>query len=134
MGKERIPVIIMFIGVALKLILNVFLVRNTFFNVNGAAIGTTVCYLYIFVSDLVGIVKVAGFVPDVMNEFLKPAISAAATGGAGYLCYKSLCNVFSSKLSTVIAILIAVLVYAVFVFCFKIILPKEIIKRSDRNG
>ena len=133
-GKERIPVINMFIGVALKLILNVFLVRNTFFNVNGAAIGTTVCYLYIFVADLVGIVKVAGFVPDVINEFLKPAISAAVTGGAGYLCYKSLCNVFSSKLSTVIAILIAVLVYAVFVFCFKIILPKEIIKRSDRNG
>lgn len=127
-GKEKIPVANMFVGVVLKLAVNIFLVPRTEFNVNGAAIGTTVCYLYIFIADFIAIVRTTGFAPNLLKDFAFPVISAACSGLSAHFGHLLLSGFVSPKLSTVLSIALAVFVYLIFILLFKVISPKEILK------
>ena len=47
-GKTKIPVISSALGVGVKLICNIFLIKNQYIGINGAAIGNIMCNLIIF--------------------------------------------------------------------------------------
>ena len=133
-GKERIPVYNMLIGVALKAVINLLTVQNTALNVNGAAIGTLVCYVFIFVSDYYFIVKETGFRVTILKDVLKPFASAALSAAGGYFCFVILSEHLSQKLSSVAAILAAVLIYGAAVIITKTVLLSDILKKTvNRN-
>ena len=133
-GKERIPVYNMLIGVALKAVINLLTVQNTALNVNGAAIGTLVCYVFIFVSDYYFIVKETGFRIAILKDVLKPFASAALSATGGYFCFVILSEHLSQKLSAVAAILAAVLIYGAAVIITKTVLLSDILKKTvNRN-
>lgn len=131
-GKERIPVYNMLMGVALKTVINLLTVKNTALNVNGAAIGTLVCYVFIFVSDYYFIAKETGFRIALLKDVLKPLASAVLSAAGGYFCFVLLSKSLSPKLSTVAAIVAAMLVYAAALIVTKTVLPKDILKRRQK--
>ena len=56
-GKTKIPVISSIIGVIFKLICNIFLVKNQYIGINGAAIGNIICNMVVFVIGFYSLVK-----------------------------------------------------------------------------
>ena len=82
-----IPVLTTVIGCTVKIVINYVLVGNPDINIDGAPIGTLLCFGLIAVLDLV-IIKLA--LPRSLSYtrvFLKPALSAAAMGLTAWAVY-----------------------------------------------
>ena len=76
-GQAKIPIITMFIGGAVKVVANYFLVGNPNINIKGAPIGTLVCYALITVLNLVIINRTLVNRPSYAQLFLKPFLATA---------------------------------------------------------
>lgn len=79
-GLITYPVIFMGIGAGLKYLSNYILIANPSVGINGAAIGTIVCYLFIVLAGLISLVKRTKVRIDVMQVFAKPMIAGMACG------------------------------------------------------
>lgn len=125
-GKQKIPLYNIAVGAVLKIIINFFLVAMPSVNIVGVPIGTTVCYAYICVMNIIMLIKYTGAKLDFMC-ILKPFLAGALCGISAYLSYFVL-GYFSlgSKISTVISIVIAVFAYLVSVILLRIINKNDI--------
>lgn len=111
-GKQIVPVRNIAVGAALKIIINYVLVGIPGININGASVGSMVCYVYIFTANLYSLLKYSKVRVDVKTVFIKPLLSAAACGGAAFVVAKVLPSfVGSNTIITVAAIGAAGLVY-----------------------
>ena len=79
-GNEMIPVINMLIGGTAKILINFYLVANPKININGAPIGTTLCYGIILVLNIIAIKRKLKVKLPPAELILKPGISALAMG------------------------------------------------------
>lgn len=111
------------IGITLKLVLNFILINNTKINIYGAAISTTLCYLYIFIAHTYKILKITGGIKDISNIFLKPFIAAICSSLSAYI----ICLISNSKTTTICGIFVAVLVYVVVIMALKTLSKEEIL-------
>ncbi|MBR4868340.1 MAG: polysaccharide biosynthesis protein [Clostridia bacterium] len=126
-GKERIPVINMFIGTLIKIGLNYWLVGQTRFNIAGGAIGTLACYVFICAADYICLVRYTKIIPNLMAAFVKPLIAASLCGISAWAGYGLISRFLSSQsLSTVISIAIGAVVYLLAVFLLKIITKNDV--------
>ncbi len=113
-GKQKVPVINMAVGVVLKIVVNYVLVGIPAVNVVGAPVGTGVCYLYIMVANLVVLRKHSGVSLHLVSNVFKPllcAVMCGLTAGLSYGWLLKLCG--SSNLSSVICIVFAAVVYII---------------------
>lgn len=83
-GNEGVPVRNMLIGGVVKIIINFFLVANKSININGAPIGTTICYVVILTLNLISMRKRMKLKFPVVELLVKPLISVAVMGVAVY--------------------------------------------------
>ncbi len=113
-GKQNVPVINMAVGVVLKIVINYILVGVDILNIQGAAVGTAVCYGYILIANLVCYIHFSKIKISLVSTLLKPAVAAVLCGasavGAYYLIGFAL---DSSKVKTALSIIIAAAIYAV---------------------
>ena len=107
-GKQNIPVRNIAVGAVIKIIVNFVLVGIPEINVHGAPIGTLCCFAYIFIANLLSLIKHSGVVPNFMSTLIKPLISAAACGAAAYAVSFVLGD---GTINTVLAIGAACIVY-----------------------
>ena len=77
-GNEMIPVVTMVIGGIVKVITNYFLVSHPEININGAPIGTTLCYVIILSLNILAIYKKLHIKLPVSQLLIKPGIAAAS--------------------------------------------------------
>lgn len=133
-GRMDIPLKSIVAGAIVKIILNYVLVGNPSININGAPIGSIVCYVIIVVINVFAIIKITDAKLNFMSIFIKPLICAAISGASALACYK----VFGGILKDVgdpasrfngmtIATLIAVIA-AVFAYVISLLLIKGISK------
>ncbi len=108
-GKQNIPVFNIAIGAVIKIIVNYILVGIPSINVMGAPIGTLCCYLFIFLANIICLIKFTGVVPSITKVFLKPFIASALCGLAAFAVTKF----NSSNIVTVGAICVAGVVYLI---------------------
>lgn len=91
-GNVLVPVMNIFMGGLAKVVINYVLVSNPSVNINGAPIGTTVCYFIYMFLNLIYIRKITkadiGF-----NFWIKPAGAAAVMGVVAYFGYKVLSEI-----------------------------------------
>lgn len=106
-GKQKIPVINIAIGALIKIIVNFIMVGIPSINIKGAPIGTLACYLFVFIANLIALIKYTGVVPSIGKVFIKPLISAVCCGVSAYL----VSLVGEQTIITFVAILSAVVVY-----------------------
>ncbi len=112
-GRADLPVKFMSIGALLKLAANYLLVAVPKINIMGAPVGTFLCYLFIVVASVVAVCKCTGTILDFKSVFLKPLFAGLMCAGAAYASNGLLLIRLDSRLSTVISILIAGLVYVI---------------------
>ena len=106
-GKQVASLRNVAIGAGLKVIVNFIAVGIPTVNIKGAAIGTAVCYIYIFIAHLCTIIRATGIKPNIYKTIIKPFFAALGCGLAAFGASKLL----SGRLGTIAAIFAAAVVY-----------------------
>lgn len=146
-GQVTRPVIHMFIGGVVKVIVNYLLVGIPSVNIIGAPIGTLCCYAVISVLNLIAMRRLGGsFRFSPLRSLGKPLAAAAVMGAAALGANRVLSAVLpSQKLACLGAVAIAAVVYVFFVLLLRtvtyedcLLLPKgekiaKILKIMPKN-
>ena len=115
--KMAIPVVNLAIGAVAKVIITYILVGIHVFNVNGAAIGNVAAYFIAAVLNYRAMRKYTGTTIDLRDTFGKPFIASAIMGVVTVAVYKAcMMSSGSNALSTLFAMIAAMVVYALVVF------------------
>lgn len=127
-NKMVLPVGNLMVGMVVKIVLSYTLVGIPALNINGAAIGSVCAYLTAAVLNYSGVKKYAGTRIDLKSTFVRPLLASGIMGVFAWLTHK-LCMmaIGSNSLSSLIAIVIAVLVYFVMVFKTKTLSREEVL-------
>lgn len=131
-GKERIPLISMLIGAAVKCATSPFLLRT--YGIYGAPMSTFLCYLTITLLNLIFIQKCTGVKPKFTKIFISPALSSAACAVCAVLTCNSLSSFLSNSLSCICSVFLSAAVYAVVLLLTGGISTDEIKILLKRNG
>lgn len=119
-GKEMTTIVSTCAGIAVKFITSYILIGMPQVGVYGISLSTMLCYLTIMCFNVFFMVRFTGIVPGIRKIFLKPfvaaVICAAGAIGSHFLLEKT---PLAGKLSTVVSILIAVVIYAVVILFIK---------------
>lgn len=121
-GYEKLALLSLPLGGAVKIIANWFMVGSKSINIVGAPIGTLLCYVFITCFNIYFIKKCLRNPPRFIKTLIKPAICTAIMAVAAIALYGILGNVLGLAKSTIgmlIAmggsVLVAVAVYAIAV-------------------
>lgn len=112
-GKSYIPVVNLFIAAIFKFICTFILTAVPSINVKGATIGTVLAYMIAYALDLYYVRKYLRLHFNVRTFLIKPLIASVPMGLAASFSHRLFSLYFGNRLSTLLAILIAVVVYGV---------------------
>lgn len=124
LDKLKTPVIALAIGSFVKFLANIILVRIEGIGIYGAIIGSILCYSFVLGIELITLKRMINIKYNVVKLIIKPLIASGIMGGISYLSYIGLLHIFVPKLATIIALFIAVIIYAICVVYLNI-LSKE---------
>jgi stage V sporulation protein B len=119
LGLVRIPIITMTIGSAAKLICTYVLVGNPAVHINGAPIGTLICFALIAALNFVVVIRAAGSGFGLLSELAKPFFAAAAMGVIALGCYYFFAGFLGEKLGIILAMGTGVLTYGALLILIK---------------
>jgi len=124
-GNERLPIISMVVGGAVKIACNLLLVPIPSLNILGACIGTIACYLVICVLNCIFIARSLKSKIRFLDVFLRPLVSGLVMGAGAWASYGIATRVLpvdAANLRSIpalaalcVGIGVAVVVYAVMV-------------------
>jgi stage V sporulation protein B len=118
-GRVDLPVKVMFIGLAVKIILNYTLVGIPEINVMGAGTSTLVCYVIITVLALYFLCSVTKVHLNFLAIFLKPVLASVVSVGAAWGIYHEVSLVIPSRIAVLIAIPVSVFLYMACILWFR---------------
>lgn len=126
-GKVMVPATAFTVGVIVKFIINVTLIPIPQIGVNGAAIGTIACNV---IACLIGFTVLKKNM-DIQFKFskyiVKPIISTTIMSVCSYAIYIVLLKVVSLKIAAIIAIVSAIVIYALAIISLKVFTKEEIL-------
>jgi stage V sporulation protein B len=99
------------LGIIMKIIATYFLTSSPVFGVVGAAIGTALCYFTIMIMNMFFIITKVKLFPSIGKTFLKPFVASIICVVPCLLTYRYVSGFVSPKITTVVAIGVAALVY-----------------------
>ena len=112
-GHVNLPVINMFIGGVVKLVIIFILTGNPDIGILGTPIGSLMCYVCITILNLFSIRRVFPKAPAIIKNMLRSVIAALVMGTAAFGTWKGLIALLGDGLSRVIACAVPILVGAV---------------------
>lgn len=124
-GKLMIPTISLATGVFVKFILNITLIPNPNFGVYGAAIGSVACHAVAFCIAITALRKNIKLNLTFSKFVVKPILATTMMGICSYFSYLSLKGIIMERLATIIAIVIAIMIYISAVLVLKIFTKDE---------
>lgn len=119
LGKPVIPVINLAVGSIFKIVCTFVLTGIPNINVKGAAVGTAVAYAVASLLNLMAVKKYTNTHFDFNLSVIKPLVSSAVMAGAVVGSYDLLDLYMGRSISTVIAVMVGVFVYAIMLFVIK---------------
>jgi stage V sporulation protein B len=127
-GKMNLPVINLFIGALVKVVLTFVLVGIPSLNVNGAGISSVCAYLTAGILNYIALRKYADVRLNLGSVFVRPLIASLIMGAGAFGTYKLFFMLTSSNaVSTLLAIIIAVVIYFVAVFMTGALTREEVV-------
>ena len=120
-------------GVIVKLILNLILVPIPSIGVKGAAWASVACHAVAFTIAITSLMKNIKLDLTISKFVIKPAIATAIMGICSYFIYSNLLGIISAKLATIVAILLAVIIYALAIVALKVFNKEEILMMPAGN-
>lgn len=133
--KQMLPVKNLAIGLLFKIVITYILVGIPALNVNGASIGTIVCYLVAGILNIRDVKRVQGISFDIGLTYVRPLIASAVMGVSAFIVYKLMYALLkSNSISCLLAIAVAGAAYIVMILVLKVIKPEEIrrLPKGDR--
>lgn len=128
LGKVKVPAIALGCGVLTKLITNIVLIPMEGVYENGAAIGSVLCHVISFSIVYIVLRKTIKLNFKLSKIIMKPIIATIGMGIISYIFYSFCLNIFGDeRISTVIGIIIAIIVYAINVILLKIYSQEDIL-------
>lgn len=116
-GKQMLPVRNLFIGVIIKVILTYILTGIPQINVKGTAFATVVAYVVATVLNIIAVKKYTGVSFGIGITYIRPLIASLVMGAAAVGGYKLFFMILGhSSLATLLAVMLAVVVYAAMIF------------------
>ena len=118
-GKHRLPVWFLLIGGVTKVLVNLICIPIPKINILGAVFSNLACFGIAGILDTVVLLRVTEAKINVLDTFLKPAFASAIMGAGAWSAHRLLSRIpllqggRMSAIATVLAILIAVVIYAV---------------------
>lgn len=140
LGKERIPTIAIFIGVIVKTILNFILIPipTTVLKIGGvagAAIATTACHFIACIIEMIALKKHIDIKFPIWKYYLKPLLASIIMIILAKLVYSNMINFINSKVSLIISIVFAAIIYIIMIIILKIFNKNElkILKNKQKS-
>ncbi len=124
-GKERLPLIFMIIGAFIKLAINYVFVAIPSLNIQAAPYGSLICYIIIMIIDIIAINRYAQIRINLYATFILPLFCGVLCGIGAKVSYFVFDIFFSSRVSTVLAIGVAVVIYGLSILLTKGITKKD---------
>lgn len=125
-GRTMIPVRNLILGIIIKIVLTYILVGVESLNIIGACIANIICY---FVAWLLNLLVLKFYVEvdyDIVNTYIKPAAASIVMALVAHFSYKLFMLVTKiNALSTLIAIILSVLVYAFLILLFRVLMVDD---------
>lgn len=119
-GREMTTIISTCAGIIVKFVTAYALIGAPSVGIYGISLSTMLCYLTIMCFNVYFMVRFTGIIPGIRRIFLKPfvaaVICAAGALGSNFLLEKT---PLAGRLSTVISILIAVVIYVIAILLIK---------------
>ena len=123
LGKTGTPLRSLTVGAVAKVIANYIFIGIPEININGAVIGTVICYTIIVLWNIAALLRTARVRVNWASVFVKPLFAAVLCGVSAFTSYGLFANILpdisrrglsvTNVLSTGIAVIFAVFVYAV---------------------
>lgn len=127
-GRADLPVKIMVGCAVFKLVFNYITVGIPEINIQGAAIGTLLCYILIMTISLFFLIKNTKVKLDYRTVFIKPLVAALSCGISARLAYQLFLSFAPEKISTLCGISVGGLVYVVTLVLLRAINEDDIRK------
>ncbi len=116
-----------------KLILNLVLVPIPEIGVNGAAIASVACHLIAFMIAITALRKNIKLDLTFSKFVLKPILAVIMMGICSYFIYLTLSGIIMQKLATILAIVVAVVIYALAIIVLKVFSKEEMLLLPGGN-
>jgi len=131
-GKIFVPAISLSIGVVVKILLNIILIpippeKCLIGGVQGAAFATIICYVIAFSISFFVLKRNIKIKLNIFQLCFKPIIATFMMGVCSYYSYVLLKGIIMEKMATILAIIIAVLIYWLSIIVLKIFSKNEIL-------
>lgn len=131
LGKVIVPVISLIIGVSIKLIINLILVKinpNDFIlgGVAGAAFATVICHIISMNISFFVLRKNIKLKISILKFFIKPIIASSIMAVMGLVIYKYLNSIIMQNIAIIVSIASAIVLYVVIVLVLKIFNKEEL--------
>jgi len=124
-GHQRLPIISMLCGAAVKLIANYVLLGKI--GMIGAPIATVLCYLTASVVNICFVIRRVGDIPDPFGVFIMPFVCSVIGIGSSLTVYIVISRFIATEIATVASILITVLIYTAMVVKSQTVTEEEIL-------
>ena len=122
-GKANVPVKSLTVGAVVKVVANYIFIGIPSININGAVIGTVLCYLIVVIYNYIALIKATKVKVNLMSVVVKPLISSVLCGVAAYCAYGIFYKILPQRLfhgysfanitATLIAVVAAIIVYII---------------------
>lgn len=116
LGKANVPLCTMAVGAVVKIIANYVLIAIPGIELNGAAIGTVLCYAIIAVLNLIYLARFIDFKPNFFKTYLKPLLSSIVMGGLCFMIYYFGRPVIGMIPAVAVSILVSAAVYLLLLY------------------
>lgn len=124
-GKLIIPTVSLATGVFVKFIFNITLIKIPSIGVYGAAWGSVACHLVAFCIAFTMLRKNIKLNLTFSKFVVKPVVATVIMGICSYFTYLALKGIIVERLATIIAIMVAVVIYSLAIVALKVFTKDE---------
>lgn len=132
-GRMDVPLKLYTAGMIMKIIVNYILVGIPEINIQGANVGSIVCYGFVTVTALFVLCRETKIVPDFVSIFVKPLFAAIVCGFAAYYSEQFFDIFLRQRWATILAVLFAIAVYLFALLLFKAIKREDVLQMPKGN-
>ncbi len=125
LGDYKTPVIALIFGAIVKTILNLILIPIETIGIYGAIVSSIICQFIAFIIGFIKLKKMTSLKLDSVKCVIKPLLASIIMSIIAYGVYYALQQAISGKISTVIAIFLAAIVYGIFILVLKVFSKDE---------
>jgi len=111
LGRPTVPVINLFIGAVLKVIMTYILTGIDIINIKGAAMGTVAAYGTAALLNFFAIRRLTRTNFNTMNMIIKPVIAVSAMSISVLFIYGRFVQLFGNRITTLMAVGVGILIY-----------------------